>query len=181
MTKKRFVVIDRDGTLILERHFLNDPDGVELIPGTAVALRRLRAAGLGLIVLSNQSAVGRGLIDFPRLNAVHDRLRSLLREDGVELDGIYICPHKPEDNCACRKPKTALLERAAQELDFEPRSSFVIGDKLSDVELGKRVGATTFLVRTGYGAQASKEHGEIANHTVSDIAEAAQIILTLLG
>jgi D-glycero-D-manno-heptose 1,7-bisphosphate phosphatase len=181
MADRRFVVLDRDGTIIVEKHYLSDPDAVELIDGAGAALRRLAGLGLGLVVVTNQSAVGRGLFDLERLAEIHARLESLLAREGVWLAGIYACPHHPEEDCACRKPRTALVERAARELGFEPRRAFVVGDMASDVELGCAVGATTVLVRTGHGAREAEAGGTRADHVVADLAEAATLIERLLA
>lgn len=181
MTRRRFVVLDRDGTIIVERHYLSEPRQVELIPGVASGLRQLREIGLGLVVLTNQSAVGRGFFDQARLDLIHRRLRELLNAKGVCLEGIYVCPHRPEEDCLCRKPRPGLLELAAQELDFEPRACFVIGDNACDIELGRRVGATTLLVRTGYGAQVAAETTVTPDYVVGDVREAAQVIERLLA
>jgi D-glycero-D-manno-heptose 1,7-bisphosphate phosphatase len=181
VTQRRFIVLDRDGTVIVERHYLSAPEDVELIPQAASALRELRDAGLGLVLVTNQSAIGRGFFDPSRLEAIHEQLRQLLRKEGVELDGIYVCPHRPEDDCSCRKPKTGLLDLASRELKFDLPSSFVVGDKPCDIELGRRAGATTFLVLTGYGAQAFREKSAAADYTVGDLGEAAKIILSLLA
>ncbi len=179
--RRLFVVLDRDGTLIVERHYLSDPQQVELILGVAEGLRQLKEMGLGLVIITNQSAIGRGLFDEARLSLIHQRMCELLEAKGVQLDGIYYCPHTPEDDCACRKPRTGLLERAAQELNFDPSDTFVIGDKPCDVELGQRVGATTFLVRTGYGARVEAEGAVAADYVVDDVREAAQIIQGILS
>jgi histidinol phosphatase-like enzyme len=104
----------------------------------------------------------------------------LLEAEGVHLDGIYFCPHTPEAGCTCRKPGTGLLELAAQELGFWPETSFVIGDQPSDMELGQRVGATTLLVRTGYGAQVAEQGTTTPDYIVADFLEAAQVIQLLL-
>lgn len=181
MRPRPFVVLDRDGTVIVERHYLSAPEQVELIPGAASGLRQLREMGLSLLLVTNQSALGRGVFDQSRLDAIHARLRELLRAEGVYLDGIYVCPHKPEDDCLCRKPKTGLLDLAAQELPFDGPSSFVIGDKPCDIELGQRVGATTILVLTGYGTQVSLEKTTTADYTVAGLPEAAQVIRQLLA
>jgi D-glycero-D-manno-heptose 1,7-bisphosphate phosphatase len=150
---RSFAVLDRDGTIISECHHLCDPDQVELIDGAASGLRELIEMGLGLVIVTNQSVVGRGMIDEAGLERIHGRLRQLLEAQGVQIDGIYWCPHRPEAGCACRKPGTALLEQAARDLHFEPATSFVIGDKECDIDLGRSVGATTLLVRTGHGAE----------------------------
>ena len=144
-------MLDRDGTIIVDRNYLSNPDEVELIPGVGAALRRLSELGLGLVVLTNQSAVGRGFFDLDRLQLIHRRMEELLAAKGVRLAGIYVCPHLPEDGCRCRKPLSGLLETAESQLDFSAEESFVIGDKPCDIDLGRRAGATTFLVRTGHG------------------------------
>ena len=176
-----FVAVDRDGTVIVERHYLSDPARVELIPGAASGLRALQRAGLGLVVLTNQSAIGRGFFDHERLAAIHRRMGELLADEGVQLDGIYYCPHVPDEGCACRKPRTGLLERAARELDFLPAESFVIGDKACDMDLGRRAGAVTLLVRTGYGADAANDASLAPDHVVDGLEHAARIITELAG
>lgn len=181
MTQRRFVILDRDGTIIVERNYLSDPDDVELIPRMASGLRQLSDMGLGLIVLTNQSAIGRGYFDETRLNHIHQRLYELLDAEGIFLDAIYFCPHTPSNECSCRKPKTGLLIQAAQEHDFDPKDCFVVGDKACDIELGQRVGARTFLVRTGYGVQVASDNTNSPDYVVDDVLGAAQVIGSLLG
>lgn len=181
MTRRRFVLLDRDGTIIVERRYLSDPEGVELLPGVVSGLRQLSRMGLGLVVITNQSGIGRGFFDETRLALIHQRLYELLAAEQVWLDGIYSCPHIPEDKCSCRKPQTSLLTQAAIHLDFDPQTTFVIGDKPCDVELGQRVGATTFLVRTGYGAQVAAEALVTPDYIVDDVREAARVIEQLLA
>ncbi len=181
MGQRRFVALDRDGTVIAERHYLSDPEQVELLEGAADGLRRLRALGLGLVLVTNQSAVGRGYFDLARLEEIHRRLRELLAAEGVTLDGIYYCPHTPDDGCACRKPRPEMLRAAARELGFDPGRAFVVGDKECDVELGRGVGATTLLVRTGYGARLDAEGKAGADYVVDDLTEAARVVERLLA
>ena len=145
------VFLDRDGTLVVERGYLSDPDEIELLPGVAESLRELKAAGYPLVVVSNQSGVGRGLFPESRVHEAMARLRQALRARGVELDAIYFCPHRPDAGCACRKPGTALLARAADDLRLSVRRSAMVGDKLLDAETGRNAGATGLLVRSGYG------------------------------
>lgn len=175
MSGRRFVLLDRDGTLIQERNYLARVEDVELLPATGRGLHLLSQAGLGLVVLTNQSGLSRGYFDQAALNAVHARLIQLLANEGVSLDGIYVCPHAPDDGCDCRKPKIGLAQRAAAELGFDPATSFVIGDKPCDIELGRCLGATTFLVRTGYGSLWERESPQ-ADFIVDDVLAAAQII-----
>ena len=170
------MVLDRDGTINVERHYLADPRDVELLAGAAEGLRHLRDLGLELIVVTNQSGVGRGYFTTEALSAIHARLVEALALRGVELGGIYVCPHTPADGCPCRKPGAALLDQAARERGFDPSEAFVIGDKASDIEFGRRAGSTTLLVRTGYGAQVA-DSGDVApDYVVEDLREAARVI-----
>ncbi|HEX7253109.1 MAG TPA: HAD family hydrolase [Thermoanaerobaculia bacterium] len=178
---RRCVLLDRDGTIVFERGYIRDPEEIELLPGAAAALRRLAQSGLPLAVVTNQSAVGRGLLTEARLEEIHQRLRELLAAEGVALAGIYFCPHVPEEGCACRKPGTALLERASRELGFLPSESFVIGDKDCDIELGQRAGATAILVRTGYGDEVAQDASVFPDYVADDLAEAASIIERLVA
>jgi histidinol-phosphate phosphatase family protein len=180
------VFLDRDGTVIVERHYLHDPDGVELLPGAAEGMRRMAAAGLKLVLVSNQSGVGRGYFGRDAVERVHGRLIELLQAQGVRLDALYICPHAPAkdragDPCGCRKPLPGLIERASRELGLDPAQSFVIGDKPCDVNLGLVVNATTFLVTTGYGA-AHVEAGDCRpHHVAAGLSEAVGIIESILA
>lgn len=174
--QRRFVLLDRDGTLIHEREYLADPNGVELLPGAAAGLRRMAALGLGLAVVTNQSGIARGYFDLDCLARIHHRMSDLLAEQGVSLDGIFFCPHAPADHCTCRKPLTGLVEQAAAALNFRPSDSFVIGDKPCDVDLGLNVGAATILVDTGYGAQLAPSERAKARYNAANLEAAAEII-----
>jgi phosphoheptose isomerase len=179
--RRRVVVLDRDGTINVERHYLADPAQVELVEGAAEGLRHLGDLGLELIVVTNQSGVGRGYLTAATLDRIHDRLAECLAAEGVKLSGIYVCPHVPADGCRCRKPGPALLEQAARKQAFDPRDAFVIGDKASDVELGRRAGSTTLLVRTGYGT-ATADSGEVTpDYVVDDLRAAARVIEGLIA
>lgn len=185
-SSRRFVLLDRDGTINIERHYLSDPTQLSLLPGAAAGLRALREAGLGLVVVTNQSGIARGYFDHTRLQAIHERLHELLGAAGVELDGIFICPHGPDDGCPCRKPREGMVVAAARELGFRPELGFMIGDKSCDIALGRRVGAKTFLVRTGHGAETASELGtepaaaERPDYVVADLKAAATIIRRIL-
>jgi len=179
--KRQYVVLDRDGTVITERHYLSAPRQIELLPGSVKGLRRMLEMGLGLVMITNQSAVGRGFFDEDRLDLIHRRLRELLEAEEIHLAGIYYCPHTPENDCPCRKPRTGLIERAASQLDFELAASFVVGDKAADIEMGRQVRATTFLVRTGYGAEVAADAGVHPDYVVDDLWGVAQTIQGLVG
>ena len=174
MTDRRFVLIDRDGTINVEKHYLSDPDQVELYPGVAAAIRRLNQLDMGVAVITNQSGVARGYFDLARLEQIHTRLYALLESEGAAIDGIYICPHGPDDECDCRKPLPGMVDQAVADHHFDPARAFMIGDKEVDVELGQAVGAETFLVRTGHGAKFVE--GTKADHVVDDLAAAVRII-----
>lgn len=178
---KRFVLIDRDGTLNVEKHYLSDPDQLELIPGSGAALRRLRELGLGICVVTNQSGLARKYFTPEKLDEVHARLHQLLEAEGASLDGIYVCPHGPDDACECRKPAPGMIRQAAAEHGFDPEFSIVIGDKAADIGLGLAVGAVTILVRTGYGADVEWMGDCDPDYIVDDLPAAAKLIEDLLG
>jgi D-glycero-D-manno-heptose 1,7-bisphosphate phosphatase len=177
---KRYVLLDRDGTIIKDKHYLHDPDGVELLPQAAEGLKRMQGMGFGLAVLTNQSGVGRGYYDEESVHACNRRMTELLAEQGVTIDGVFFCPHEPGDKCDCRKPKPGLMEQAAAELDFDAAQAFMIGDKCADIGLGRKTGAATILVRTGKGAQQEPQCGHRADHVCDDLFAAALYIESLL-
>lgn len=148
---RRAIFLDRDGTITIDTGYPSDPDDVELLPGAAEGLRTLRDRGWALVLVSNQSGVGRGMITPEQAQAVHDRLMSELRTTGVEFDGTYYCPHAPDDACECRKPGSGLLRRAAAELRLDLAGSVMVGDRQSDVEAGRDAGCTTVLLGPGEG------------------------------
>lgn len=145
-TDRPVVILDRDGTIIADRPYLNDPAAVELLPGAAEGLRWLYEHGHRLVVITNQSGIGRGLISLQQLHDVHGRFSDLVAAAGARIERIYFCPHRPEENCNCRKPRLDLMCRAAADMHFDPANAIVIGDQQSDVEFGRRAGAKTVLV-----------------------------------
>jgi D-glycero-D-manno-heptose 1,7-bisphosphate phosphatase len=166
--KRRYVLLDRDGTLMHDRHYLADPAGIEILPGVIAGLKRLQARGLGLVVVTNQSGVGRGFFDAAAVERVNDKLVELLAAEGITLDGVYYCPHVEADDCRCRKPRPGMVEQAAAELRFESGEAFVIGDREPDLGLGRAIGAVTILVRTGAGLRTETELGGLADYFVVD-------------
>ncbi len=139
MSGRRALFLDRDGTLIVDVGYPSEPARVELIAGAAEALRSMSRDWL-LVVISNQSGIGRGLVTPEQATAVHDRFVAAFAEAGVAFAAFYYCPHAPEANCACRKPAPGMLLDAAEELGIDLASSIVIGDKASDVEAGRAAG-----------------------------------------
>jgi len=177
---RRYVLLDRDGTLNVEKNYLSDPAQIELLPGVIEGLKLLESRGFGTVILTNQSGISRGYFDKRQLENIHRRLRNLLFVEGITIHGIYYCPHSPNDHCSCRKPQPGLVYRAAAELKFDPFESFVIGDKPSDIEMGRRVRATTVLVPCkGYEAEDEIEGAE-PDFVARDLVEAATLILQLV-
>jgi D-glycero-D-manno-heptose 1,7-bisphosphate phosphatase len=142
----KVAILDRDGTIVRDRGYLDNAAGLEFAPGAAAGLRCLHMHGYRLVVITNQSGVGRGLYPIERVHEMNDRLHIMVEEAGARLERIYFCPHIPEAGCACRKPALGLLLRAAFELDFPMACAVVIGDKESDIEFGRRAGAKTILI-----------------------------------
>jgi histidinol-phosphate phosphatase family protein len=145
------VFLDRDGTLIVEKHYLSDPREVELEEGVVDGLARLKQRGHPLIVLSNQSGIGRGLFTAHDAQRVNERVATLLSRYGIEIRAWYMCPHAPEFACDCRKPLPGMPLAASRDLRLELPGSYVIGDKPCDVELADAIGGTGILVTTGHG------------------------------
>ncbi len=179
---RRFALVDRDGTINAERDHLTDPDELELIAGSAAALRRLgEALGLGIVVVTNQAHVGRGLLPAATLDRIHDRLEAMLAAEGASVDAIFHCPHRPEDGCGCRKPAPGMALEAASRFGFDPSRAFVIGDHAGDMGMGRAVGATTIMVRTGHGLEELAAAEGLADHVAADLAGAVDIIAALIG
>ena len=170
--------IDRDGTLITERSYLADPDGVTLVPGAVSALHALRRAGFALVTVTNQSGIARGLYHEGDYHAVADRLAKVLAEAGVPPDDVQYCPHHPDVTgpCDCRKPGTGMYLRSAALLGLDPGASYYVGDKVTDVLPAVALGGRGILVRTGYG----KDHeGALPPgvRVADDLRGAADLIL----
>src|SRR6185437_2743573 len=140
---KRALFLDRDGTIIADRGYMRDPSQVELLPGAVDALRSLAAEGWVLVVISNQSGVGRGLIGVAEMDAVQDRFLAAMHDARVPIAGSYLCTHHPDENCACRKPSTLFLQEAARAFELDLAQSWMIGDRESDVLCGKNAGCRT--------------------------------------
>ncbi|MEA3296305.1 MAG: HAD-IIIA family hydrolase, partial [candidate division Zixibacteria bacterium] len=156
---KGALFVDRDGTVVVDKDFLSDPGQVEFEQGSVEALQTAIELGLKIVIVSNQSGVARGMFDCITVERVNKRLLEMLAAAGIEIDGIYYCPHHPQGRipeftqaCNCRKPAPGMLEEASRQLGIDLRKSYVIGDKLDDFNLGHVVGAKSYLVRTGYGA-----------------------------
>lgn len=168
MMKEVALFLDRDGTVNEECEFMSSPEQVRLIPKSAEAIRDANAEGVKVFIITNQSGIARGFLTEEELGKVHRRLLELLEQERAHIDGIYYCPHHPEfgPDCECRKPKPGLLQRAAKEFNIDLTRSYLVGDRLIDVETGRAAGTTNVLVLTGYGRQEYETSG--MNHPPID-------------
>ncbi len=140
------VFLDRDGTLNYDPGYLKIAADLKLLAGVGPALARLKGAGAKLVVVTNQSGVGRGIVTLKDLEAIHARLQGILEQEDAALDAIYFCPHHPDDGCRCRKPNVGMVERAVSELQLDLRRSYLIGDHARDIQLAHKVGAKAILI-----------------------------------
>lgn len=179
------VFLDRDGTLIEDVHFLCDPAQIRLLPGAASALLRLRDAGFRCVLVTNQSAVGRGMITEAQLQEIHAEMSRILAAEGSLLDGIYYCPDLPPREgspvppSGNRKPAPGMLLRAAADLGLDLESSWMVGDKIIDVQAGLNAGCRSILLTSGTEGLSSLEARSEAEHYLCapDLAAAAELIL----
>ena len=176
------VFIDRDGTLVSERYYLADPEGVSLVPGAAEALASLRQAGFALVVVTNQSGIARGIYTLGDYHAVAARLDQVLEVAGVPVDGTWFCPHHPDHtgSCDCRKPAAGMYLRASAELGLDPARSWYVGDKITDVLPALELGGWGVLVRSGYGREL-EDAAPAGVAVVDDLPAAAALILGTAG
>lgn len=180
--------LDRDGTLNVEKGYMDDPAAVELIPGAAQAVRNFVDAGYVVFGVSNQSGVARGYYTLERAIKVNNRVAELLSAEKADVREMFICPHHPEGvvaeykvRCECRKPKIGMITAALEKYRLKPQKIIVVGDKACDVELGKNAGARTALVGTGYGAMEAevikRNGGPRPDFFAKDVLEASRLLL----
>lgn len=171
-TKRRnkAVFIDRDGTIARDVPYCSRPEDFELLPGVTEGIKLLKEHGFKVVVITNQSGVGRGYFSEHTLSLIHQKMMAELDKGGAAVDGIYYCPHHPDDDCACRKPRTKMLERAASELDIDISQSYMIGDSKLDMDLAQNAGCTGILLKPS-------EKGDILN--VHSFKGAADSIIKL--
>jgi D-glycero-D-manno-heptose 1,7-bisphosphate phosphatase len=179
---KRAVFLDRDGTLIEEKNYLHKPEEVVIYPGSAEGLKRLADAGYLLIMITNQSGVGRGYFTLEDVERVHGHIKEELAKGGARIEKMYIAPEAPDKPSRGRKPSPQFLFDARDEFGIDLAQSFMIGDKSIDLECGWNAGvAKSILVRTGYGAKVAREPGIERAVVVDNLAAAADWILTQGG
>ena len=176
------VFLDRDGTIVEDVGYLNNPQQLKFIPGSIEAIKKLNEKGYKVVVITNQSGIARGLISEDMLQTIDKTLHKWILNGGAHLDGVYYCPHHPEHGvypyrqvCECRKPHPGLIKRAHRELDIDLTQSFMIGDKDSDIEAGKRAGTKTVFVNSGQGNE--KNLSQNPDHKSANLLEAVDWIL----
>jgi len=168
MSLRPAIFVDRDGTLAHEVGYVNDLSRFRLFPWSVEAVRLINRSGFLAVMVTNQAGVARGYFPEPAVHEVHEGLKAALIDGAVRLDGVYYCPHHPQagqppyrQDCECRKPRPGLLTRAAADLGIELGRSWVVGDRLGDLQVAWAVGARGAMVRTGYG------RGELRHHAPS--------------
>jgi D-glycero-D-manno-heptose 1,7-bisphosphate phosphatase len=181
---RRAVFLDRDGTVSEEVGYMREPSRFALFAWTGRSIRRINEAGLAAVLVTNQSGVGRGYFDSARVDEVHHALEDEIAKQQARLDGIYYCPHHPEEGCECRKPGPGMLHRASRDLDIELTRSFMVGDRYTDILAGRSVGARTILVLSGAGKGQQEEHRNAPvqpDHVVATLEDAVDLILDRLS
>jgi len=177
------VFLDRDGVIVEQIDHLNHAEDLELIDGAGEAIARLNAAGIPVIVVTNQAGVAKGYLTIADLEEIHARLRSELAKWEAHIDALYYCPHHPQatvteylKDCPCRKPGAGMLERARDEQGIDPALSYLVGDSTSDILAGKRAGCRTILVETGFAGKDGLYEVD-SDLLVADLAVAVDMIL----
>ncbi len=146
MSGRRCAFIDRDDTIAKDVPYCDSPDKFHLFPGIPEQIKRLNDAGFLVIMITNQSGIGRGYFTEEALGKIHDKMNSDIEAAGGHIDAIYYCPHRPDENCQCRKPKTLMGERAVKDFDIDVKKSYMIGDSDADMGFGKALGCVTLRI-----------------------------------
>jgi len=182
--KQAAVFLDRDGTINAEKNYLHKIAEFEFIPGAPEAIKRLKDAGFLVIVVSNQAGVARGYFDEEAVRTLHRHIQSELAGYGTSIDAFYFCPHHPEEgvgpfrvSCDCRKGEPGMLLQAAEDYNIDLGKSFMVGDKLADIEAGKRAGCQSLLVLTGYGESVKFSPEAASVEKCPDLVNAARLII----
>ena len=175
----KLVILDRDGVINQDpTGYISDPDAFHPFPGSLEAIRKLNKAGIIVTVVSNQSGIGRGYFTETQLERVHQKLHDSLAAMEAHVNGIYYCPHHPDDRCSCRKPHIDLLTRIQKQYQVAPKDMLLIGDSACDMEAAKNFGSARCLVLTGNGKKTLEKHPEYsAIETYENLFHAVQHLL----
>jgi D-glycero-D-manno-heptose 1,7-bisphosphate phosphatase len=178
------VFMDRDGTIVEDVGYMNSPAQIKFIPGSIEAIKLLNEAGYKVVVITNQAGVARGLVTEDMLQTIDKTLHKWILNGGAHLDGLYYCPHHPEHGvypykqvCECRKPHPGLIKRAQRDLNIDLANSYMIGDKATDVEAGKRAGTKAVFVKSGHGNEEKDKLVEKPDHIADNLLAAVKWVL----
>ena len=177
MKPTKAIFLERDGTLIEDQHYLNDPEQISYLPGVVQGLRQLRDVGFLLIVVTNQSGLARGLVRIQKLHEIHRCIRDFFARHGVDIKAFYWAPYLPESNHFCRKPNPGMLFQAAKDFQIDLRQSWMIGDQITDWQAGNQAGCRSLLLE-GPRLRSLPETTQVPPLVVRDLRQAAQIILS---
>ena len=174
--KPYFVFLDRDGTIIEEKNYLSRLQDISFITGSEEAIRRLNCHNAKVVVITNQSGIARGYFSEGFVQQAHDHMQEHLKKSNAKLDGLYYCPHRPNDNCSCRKPQPGMFEAAAKDFSIS-LNGFMIGDKGTDLAAGRNAGLQVILVRSGYGGEVDTSEKYNADYIAQNLSDAVDWIL----
>lgn len=183
--REKAVFLDRDGVINEDTGYVDSPDLVKLMPGAAGAVAALRRAGFLIVVITNQSGIGRGYYGEDEFAAVNGRIRQLLRDEGGDIDAVYHCPHRPDEGCSCRKPEPGMLLQAMDDLGIDPGRSFFVGDSLGDMAAGRVAGIGRCFLVSDHRHAGEVENGNfpgiVPDEVFEDLAGASAAILREAG
>lgn len=173
----RAVLLDRDGTIVKDTHYLSRAEDVRIYKGVIPALKKLKKNGWKLIIGTNQSGIGRGFFGLDALKKIHNKLHSIFAGRDLKIDAIYFCPHQPKDRCPCRKPNTGMLRKAAKKFRLDLKKCVVVGDNECDILWGKNGGTKTVLVLSGKGRRTVRSLKTKPNYVALTLPRAVEWIL----
>ena len=160
----RLIILDRDGVINFDSpNYIKNPEEWRPIPGSIEAIARIKAKGWKIVIATNQSAIGRGIIQLADLFGIHSKLLTCIRQFGADIDGIFFCPHHPSQKCACRKPKPGMFNEITKRFRVPGESCVTVGDSLRDLKAAEAISARSFLVLTGNGEKTLQEHKSLHN------------------
>ena len=183
LLRRKAVFLDRDGVICENRDdYVKSWQEFVWIPGAKKGLSRLRSHGYITVVITNQSAVGRGIVSRETVDKIHERMGKEIAQTGGKIEKVYYCPHRPEEDCGCRKPEPGLLLKAAEDLKLDLTSCYLIGDNMTDIEMGNKVGSRTIMVKTGKGQSHLANRAQWRtkpDHIARGLSQAVDLILKL--